>query len=124
MMMVSQKTVDEQREMLFQSLPQKQGSARITSLMTVLANPPRVLPIPAGIMHFQEPVIAALVENWNALPEDFKARLLNDLWPAIQSPLLLPILRRWAETGDQNALQRWMEMDAPAATEFLKSRNK
>ncbi len=123
-MIISPKTADEQREVLFQSLPRKRGSARIISLMTVLANPPRVLPIPAGIMHFQEPVIAALVANWNDLPEDFKARLLNELWLAIQSPLLLPILRSRAETGDQSALQRWMEMDAPGATEFLKRRNK
>jgi hypothetical protein len=124
MMMISQKRVDEQREVLFHALSRKQGNARIISLMTVLANPPRVLPIPTGILHFQEPVIATLVANWNELPNDFKARLLNELWPAVQSPLLLPILRSRAENGDQYALQRWREMDASAATEFAKSKDK
>jgi hypothetical protein len=123
MMMVSQKIVDEQREVLFQALPRKQGGARIVCLMTVLANPPRVLPVPAGIMHFQEPVIFTLVENWNDLPEDFKARLLNELWLAVQSPRLLPMLRSRAEAGDQIALQRWMEMDPESARDFLKQRN-
>lgn len=124
MMVILQKIVDEQREVLFQALPRKQGSARIVSLMTVLANPPRVLPVPAGIMPFQEPVIAALVANWNDLPEDFKAKLLNgELWRAVQSPRLLPILRSRAETGDQIALQRWMEIDPASATEFLKQKN-
>jgi len=123
MMMVSQKIVDEQREVLFQALPRKQGGARIVCLMTVLANPPRVLPVPAGIMHFQEPVISALVENWNDLPEDFKARLLNELWLAVQSPRLLPMLRSRAEAGDQIALQRWMEMDPESARDFLKQKN-
>ncbi len=123
MVMISQKIVDEQREVLFHALSRKQGSARIISLMTVLANPPRVLPIPAGIMPFQEPVIATLVANWNDLPEDFKARLLKELWLAVKSPLLLPILRSRAETGDQSALQRWMEMDPVGAAEFLKNKN-
>ncbi|MGB8130663.1 MAG: hypothetical protein WCG81_12795 [Candidatus Angelobacter sp.] len=123
MMIVSQKIVDEQREVLFQALPRKQGGARIISLMAVLANPPRVLPVPAGITHFQEPVIATLVENWNDLPEDFKARLLDELWLAVRLPLLLPILRSRAETGDQIALQRWMEMDPESAREFLKRKN-
>jgi hypothetical protein len=123
MIMISPKIVDEQREVLFQALPRKQHGARIISLMTVLANPPRVLPIPTGIMHFQEPVIATLVSNWDDLPEDFKARLLKDLWPAIQSPLLLSILRSRAEAGDQIALQRWMEMDPAGAAEFLKHKN-
>ncbi len=123
MMMVSQKIVDEQREVLFQALPRKQGGARIVCLMTVLANPPRVLPVPAGIMHFQEPVISTLVENWNDLPEDFKARLLNELWLAVQSPRFLPMLRSRAEAGDQIALQRWMEMDPESARDFLKQKN-
>lgn len=123
MLMISQKIVDEQREMLFHALGRKQASARIISLMTVLANPPRVLPVPAGIQHFQEPVIATLVANWNDLPEDFKARLLNELWRAVHSPLLLPIVRSRAETGDQSALQRWMEMDPTGAAEFLKNKN-
>ena len=124
MMVISQKIVDEQREVLFQALPRKQGDARIISLMTVLVNPPRVLQVPAGIMPFQEPVIATLVANWNDLLEDFKDRLLSELWLAVKSPLLLPILRSRAETGDKSALQRWTEMDAPGATEFLKRRNK
>jgi hypothetical protein len=124
MMVISQKIVDEQREVLFQALPRKQGDARIISLMTVLVNPPRVLQVPAGIMPFQEPVIATLVENWNDLPEDFKARLLGgQLWPAIKSALLLPLLRSRAETGDQIALQRWMEMDPGSAQEFLNQKN-
>src|SRR5215831_16411686 len=120
MMIISQKIVDEQREVLFDALPRKQDQARIISLMTVLANPPRVLPIPAGITHFQEPVIATLVQNWNDIPEVFKAKLINDLWPAIQSPLMVPILRNRAEAGDQQALQRWIEIDAAAAKEFVK----
>jgi hypothetical protein len=120
---VSQKIVDEQREVLFHALPRKQGSARIVCLMTVLANPPRVLPVPAGIIHFQEPVIFTLVENWNDLPEDFKARLLNELWLAVQSPRLLPMLRSRAEAGDQIALQRWMEMDPESTRDFLKPKN-
>jgi len=123
MMMISPKIVDEQREVLFHALPHKQGAARIICLMTVLANPPRVLPVPAGIIHFQEPVIATLVENWNDLPEDFKARLLNELWLAVQSPLLLPVLRSRAEAGDQIALQRWIEMDPESARDFLKQKN-
>lgn len=120
MTVISQKIVDEQREVLFQALSRKQGNARIISLMTVLANPPRVLPVPAGITPFQEPVIATLVANWNDLPEDFKARLLSELWLAVRSPLLLPILRSRAETGDKGALQRWMEMDPASAAEFLR----
>jgi len=123
MMIISQKIVDEQREVLFQALPRKQGDARIICLMTVLANPPRVLPVPAGIMRFPEPVIVTLVENWNDLPEDFKARLLGELWLAVRSPRLLPILRSRAEAGDQSALQRWMEMNPESARDFLKQKN-
>jgi hypothetical protein len=122
MRVVSQKVVDEQREVLFQALSRKQGGARITSLMTVLANPPSVLPVPAGIRPFQEPVIATLVSSWNDLPEDFKARLLDELWLAVRSPLLLPILRSRAKTGDQSALRRWMEIDPANAAEFLKNK--
>jgi hypothetical protein len=90
--------------------------------MTVLANPPSVLPVPAGIRPFQEPVIATLVSSWNDLPEDFKARLLDELWLAVRSPLLLPILRSRAKTGDQSALRRWMEIDPANAAEFLKNK--
>jgi hypothetical protein len=122
MRMSSQKIVDEQREVLFQALSRKQGNARIISLMTVLANPPSVLPVPAGMRPFQEPVIATLVENWNDLPEDFKTRLLDKLWLAVQSPRLLPILRSRAKSGDELALRRWMELEPVGAAAFLKNK--
>jgi hypothetical protein len=123
-MTISQKIVDERREVLFQSLPRKKGDAYLVSLMTVLENPPSVLPVPAGMRPFQEPVIAALVESWKDFPDDFKARLLDQFWLAVQSPRLLPIVRSRAKTGDQIALQRWMELDPAGAAAFLKSRNK
>ena len=122
-MTIVQKIVDEERELLFQVLPRKQGAAHLVSLMTVLSNPPSVLPVPAGMRPFQEPVIASLVDSWKDFPDDFKARLLDQLWLAVQSPRLLPIVRSRAKTGDQIALRRWMELDPAGAAEFLKRKN-
>jgi hypothetical protein len=122
-MTIVPKIVDEQREVLFQALPRKQGAAHLVSLMTVLSNPPSVLPVPAGMRPFPDPVIATLIDSWKDFPDDFKARLLDQFWLAVQSPRLLHIVRSRAKTGDQIALRRWMELDPAGAAEFLKRKN-
>jgi len=122
-LMISQPIVDEERETLFRTLPQKRGEAQITSLITVLDNPPRrsdgpfefpyILPLPPA-------VIAAAVANFDKIPSSSQSRLLEEGWDAVRSPLMLPIVRKKAEAGDGQALLRWLEIDPAAATAFIR----
>jgi hypothetical protein len=58
--------------------------------------------------------------NFDRLPENTQAALLDTNWDHLRSPLMLPVVRRMAEAGDGHALLRWLELDPAAATAFMR----
>ncbi|MGA9355752.1 MAG: hypothetical protein WBV46_18845, partial [Terriglobales bacterium] len=119
--MIPQPAVDREREVLLIALPQKRGPAQAASLATALEWPARADPMPDGStfdLPFAPPVITTVVASFDALPEQTQNMLLGDGWPRVRSPLMLPLVRRLAESGNGQALLRWMELDAASATGF------
>jgi hypothetical protein len=118
--MMSQPIVDAQRDALFQALPQKRGQAQITSLVTVLSNPPRSKGTLAYVVPFPEPMIALAAAKFDQIPENDQRWLINAVRDGLRSPLMRPVVRRRAEAGDGQALLRWLELDGPAAKAFIR----
>jgi hypothetical protein len=119
--MIAQPAVDREREVLLSALPQKRGPAQAISLATALQWPARAEPTPDGSTYdlpFAPPVITAVVASFDALPEQTQNMLLDNGWPRVRSPLMLPLVRRLGESGNGQALLRWMELDAASATDF------
>ena len=119
----SQQIVDNERDTLFRALPQKRGEAQISSLMTVLQNPSRSKSTPFESSYpvlFTPEVIASAVTNFDRLPSAFQEQLMGDAWERVRSPLMLPVVRRRAATGDGPALLRWLELDPAVATAFIR----
>jgi hypothetical protein len=118
-----QEAADTERDALFASLPQKHGYAQYLSLLTVLGNPRRVRAdddAPAYQSPFPQPVIALTVTDFDRLPQESQDWLMQDAWDRVRSPLMLPVVRRKAETGDGPALVRWLELDPAPATAFMR----
>ncbi len=122
---LSQPTVDTEREALFDALPRKHGDAQFLSLATVLQYPLRSRsggPMSGAYdLPFSPAVIAVAAADFDRLPEETQYLLLDDGWDRIRSPLMQPVVRRKAETGNGPALLRWLELEPAAATDFIRN---
>ncbi|ABF40169.1 hypothetical protein Acid345_1166 [Candidatus Koribacter versatilis Ellin345] len=115
-------STNEVLDSLIAALPQKEETARLASLLTVVQNPPRAqdgggtrpLPLPAS-------VIALVAENFDLIPYERQQWLMRGGWPQVRSPLMLPVVRKKAEAPDELALVRWLELDPSAATPFIRA---
>ncbi|WP_058188362.1 hypothetical protein [Terracidiphilus gabretensis] len=119
------KVVNEVRETLFASLPKKTPEAMIPSLDTVLRNPMNGYWVAVGSAYDQRDpysteIIATAAANFDHLPEQSQAALLDTDWDHLRSPLMLPVVRSKAEAGNGHALLRWSELDRPAAEAFIR----
>jgi hypothetical protein len=117
--------VNTERDRLFAALSGKHGDAQVQSLLTVLANPSYSKGGTAPYdVPFQQPfpplVIAAVVANFERLPEQSQQWVLDQAWNLVRSPRMLPVVHRSAEAGDGQALLRWLELDPAAATAFIR----
>lgn len=117
--------VNEVRDTLFASLSKKTPEAMIPSLETVLLNPMMGYWVVQGSAYdlhspFSTEVIATAAANFDQLSDETKAALLNTDWEYVRSPLMLPVVRRKAEDGNGHALLRWLELDPPATTAFMR----
>jgi hypothetical protein len=120
---LSQEYVDNERERLFASLPKKNGKAQISSLLALLAHPPRSKGTPFEFgydLPFAPPVIATVAANYDRFLRQSQEWLLDNAWDRVNSPLMLAVVRRSAEAGDGQALLRWLELDPAAATVFMR----
>jgi hypothetical protein len=122
---VPPKVVDDVRDTLFASLPKKTPEALIPSLETVLRNPMASYWVIPGsdydLRHpFSNEVIAMAAANFDRLSWETQAALLDTEWDHLRSPLMLPVVRRKAESGNGQALLRWQELDPGAATVFMR----
>jgi hypothetical protein len=118
-----QQITDTERNILVASLPQKRGSAQYSSLLAVLQSPPRVLATdyaPPYELPFSNSLIAVIAAGFDHLPADSQEWLLRDAWNRVDSPLMLPIVRRKAKSGHGPALLRWLELDPDAAKTFIR----
>ncbi len=124
--LLSQAFMDADRDTLFASLPKKQPDAQIVSLATVLGTPVRANSGKSNGMDlaydlpFTDSVIAAAAASFERLPVDLQRQLLQEAWPRIQSPLMLPVVRHLAEAGSGPALLRWQELDPNEANNFIR----
>jgi hypothetical protein len=122
MLIIPQSFVDLTREKLFAALPQKRSEAFLPSLVTVLSSPSRTRGS-AGEgpyeLTFSPPIVATIAEHFDELPNETRQLLLIDSWDRIHSPLMIPVVRRRAESGDGEALLRWLELDPQNATAFI-----
>jgi hypothetical protein len=122
--MITQPAVQQEREVLLSALPRKHGEAHVTSLLTLLYYPPRAKgsgPMDSGYdLPFDRPVIEDVVAHFDDFPWESRQWLLKDAWPRIRSPLMLPLLRRFAENGHGQSLLRWTELDPATANEFMR----
>jgi len=119
----SPEKVDGERDLLFAALASKREEAQIPSLLTVLANPPRAAGSPTEFAYdlpFAQPVIESVVANFDRFPPQSKQWVLDQAWERVRSPLMLPVVRQNAKTGDGQALLRWLELDPTAATAFIR----
>jgi hypothetical protein len=122
---VPPKIVNEVQGTLFASLPKKKPEAMVPSLETVLMNPMGgYWVIPGSAYDLREPfstqVIATAVANFDRFSAETQAALLDTDWDHLRSPLMLPVVRSKAEGGNGQALLRWQELDAVAATAFMR----
>ena len=122
---VAAKTVNDVRDTLFASLPKKSPEAMIVSLGTLLRSPMNGYWVVQGSVYdlsdpFPAEVIAAAAANFDRLPEETQAALLDTDWDHVRSGLMLAVVRRKAEAGDGHALLRWLELDRTAATAFMR----
>lgn len=119
-----QEDVDLERERLLAALPQKRGETLSVSLLTVLRNPPASKPRPSEMRYavqFPDSVIALAAAHFDDFPSDSQEWLLTGGWSALSSPVMLPIVRRLAESGNGRALLRWQELDPAGASVFEKA---
>ena len=117
--------VNGERDRLFAALSGKRGDAQVQSLLTVLANPSYGkagnTPYDAAFQQtFPPPVIAAVVANFDRLPEQSQQWVLDQAWDLVRSPQMLPVVRGRAEAGDGQSLLRWLELDPAPATAFIR----
>jgi sugar lactone lactonase YvrE len=122
-MPLPQTPVDNEREKLYAALSQKHGEARTASLLTVLANPPRSngnAYEAAQILPFSPDVINTTVAEFDRLPLESQQWLVDGGWDRVRSSTMLPVVRKMALAGDGPALLHWLELDPPAATEFVR----
>jgi hypothetical protein len=121
---VSRNVVDLERQSLIAAIENKQGKAKIVSLATLLHHPPQSKAAPM-VFSYQLPsedaVIALAVANWDRLPEQSQTWLLGAGWAGIDSPRMLPVVRQAAETGDEDGLLRWYELDLEGARKFARA---
>jgi hypothetical protein len=120
---IAQQAVDQECEILLPALPQKRGEAQTISLLTALGCAPQVKGTPyssGNYLPLAPSVIAAVVANFDSFPWHQQEWLLDDAWARVRSPLMLPLVRRLAEAGNEQALLRWMELDPTAATDFAR----
>jgi len=79
---------------------------------------------PGSVYDLRDPystdVIAMAAANFDRLPENIQAALLDADWDHLRSPQMLPVVRRKAEAGDGQALLGWLELDPAAATAFTR----
>lgn len=118
-------TVNDIRDTLFASLPRKTQEAMIPSLETVLMYPMSGHWVVSGSSYdlrssYPTEVIAMAAANFDRLSDRTQAALLDTDWDHVQSSLMLPVVRRKAEAGNGHALLRWLELDPPAATAFMR----
>jgi len=116
-------------EQLLAALPGKRGKALSISLSTALNQAWDLNALP---QQTTEKLIGQLVSLFDKLPVNEQNALLSFRWQKIQSPALLPVVKRYAqsyrdfpEMGAQpaydslelsgNALRRWYEMDSAGA---------
>jgi hypothetical protein len=92
------------------ALGQKHDDAVVECLFTLLWNSlgSENWPVPG-------PVIAGVVTNWDRIPVQRQEWILRSGWGRVRSPLMLPLVRRLARAGNQQALLRWQELDPAAA---------
>lgn len=117
--------VDEVRETLFASLKNKTPEALIPSLETVLRNPMNGYWVIQGSVYdqhqpFSDDVIRMAAANFDRLPEETQATLLDTDWDHLRSPLMPPVVRGNAEVGNGQALVRWLELDPATAIAFMR----
>ena len=122
---VPPKVVNDVRNTLLASLPKKTPEAMIVSLETVLRNPMNGYWVIQGSSYdlrdpYSNQVIAMAAANFDRFSEETQVALLDTDWDHLQSPLMLPVVRRIAEAGNGQALQRWLELDPAAATVFIR----
>ncbi len=114
--------VNQVWQTLLTSLPKKTPEAMIASLDTELVFPlywtVRGSAYDPGAPYPPE-LIAMAAANFDRLPENTQAALLDAQWDDVRSPLMLPVVRRKAEAGDGHALLRWLELDPTPATTFM-----
>ncbi len=116
--------VNQVRQTLFDSLPNKAPEAMAASLETVLIFPlSGYWVVPGSVYDLRAPysprVIAMTAANFDLLSENTQAALLDTQWDHVRSPLMLRVVRRKAEGGDGHALLRWLELDPAPATAFM-----
>jgi hypothetical protein len=115
--------IGREGNILLSALPQKHGEAQVKSLLTALEFHPRGKGrtySPGHDLPLEPSVIAAVVANYDKFSEQSERWLLNEAWPLVRSPLMLPLVRRLAEAGNGPALLRWMELVPVAATDFAR----
>ena len=117
--------VNEVRDTLFTSLPQKTPEAQILSLETVVRNPlSGYWVVPGSAYDLRQPyspaVISMVATVYDRLSPETQATLLDTEWDHVRSPRMLPVVRRWAEKGDGHALLRWQELDPVPAAAFMR----
>ena len=118
--------VNELRNTLFASLPNKTPEAMIVSLETLLLRNPMLgyWIVEGSSYDVRDPypteVIAMAATNFDRLSGEAQATLLDADWDHLRSPLMLPVVRRKAEAGNGQALLRWLELDPDTATAFIR----
>ena len=122
MVEINPAAVNQVWQTLSASLPKKTPEAMIASLDTELVFPlywtVRGSAYDPGTP-YPPKLIAMAAANFDRLPENTQAALLDAEWDRVRSPLMLPVVRRKAEAGDGHALLRWLELDPAPATAFM-----
>jgi hypothetical protein len=120
---IAPEPIDRERELLLSALPQKRGAGQVASLLTLLQWPVRAkgTAFESGYdLPFSPAVIAEVAADFDRIPWYQQQWLLEDAWARVNSPLMLPLVRRLAEAGDGPALLRWIELEPATATEFVR----
>ena len=122
-LVLSQPIVDRECERLFAALPQKRADARVRSLLTVLHNPRQSKGSPYEFAYpipFAPPVIAAVIAGFDQFERHEQDWVLKEGWDRVRSPMMLPLVRRLAQSGNGQALLRWLELDPAPAMTFVR----